>query len=147
MTWHQWHHTAPRSRSTRRRSDWWRTNALSDQSSQRTGDPAPGAAAVTLRIAKTLLKKDLTRIERPRKQYEADPAGGCVRPRVPGRREPESGDVSIRSDLTGPALDARVVLGGFPMTLKRKGGLALLGFFFAIHSIAQNTAPAAKPAA
>jgi zinc protease len=33
------------------------------------------------------------------------------------------------------------------MTLKRKGGLALLGFFFAIHSIAQTPAPAAKPAA
>src|SRR5262245_2508908 len=49
--------------------------------------------------------------------------------------------------LTGPALDARVVLGGFPMTLKRKGGIALLGFFLAIHSFAQTPAPATKPAA
>src|SRR5262249_52276031 len=38
------------------------------------------------------------------------------------------------------------VLGGFPMTSKRKGGLALLGFLFAIHAFAQSAAPAAKPA-
>jgi hypothetical protein len=33
------------------------------------------------------------------------------------------------------------------MFLKRKGGLALLGVFFAIHAFAQAPAPAAKPAA
>ena len=33
------------------------------------------------------------------------------------------------------------------MSQKRKGGLALLGFFFAIHAFAQAPAPAAKPAA
>ena len=33
------------------------------------------------------------------------------------------------------------------MTLKRKGGLALLGVFLAIHAFAQTPAPAAKPEA